>query len=190
MITTAEIVRSVAGVWRLARRDPTGFAMLDDSMRGFWRSFWAAAIVAPGYFYITWARLQTAQDDSLHAILVEIAAYAVGWMAYPVAAHYLTEALNCGERYVLYIVAYNWAAVIQIAAYVVATMVAESEVLPDDVGWAFVFCVTLLVWVYQFYIARTALRIAPGTAAALVACDVLINLALNVGMDYVHRAGG
>ena len=41
------VIRSIYGAWRLALLDPSGLNWFDVSIEGFWRSFFAAAIVAP-----------------------------------------------------------------------------------------------------------------------------------------------
>src|SRR5262245_44588161 len=131
MISLGEIVRSVMGAWRLARLDPAGMGYFDTSIAGFWRSFWAAAVVAPPYFFLVSFRVSAAHDGPFHAWLAEILAYLIGWTAFPVAALYLTEVFDRGKRYVPYIVAYNWAAVIQVAVDFTATLAVSLFMGPD-----------------------------------------------------------
>ena len=47
MLTIPEIVRSVYGVWRLARFDAIGMEWLDRTDEGFWRSFRVAILLLP-----------------------------------------------------------------------------------------------------------------------------------------------
>lgn len=190
MIAAAEIARSVAGAWRLARLDPAGIRLFEDSLEAFWRSFWAAAVVAPGYFYVVSFRIEAATDDTFHSIAVELIAYAIGWVAFPVAAHYLTQALNCGERYLLYITAYNWSAAIQVGVNVVLVFAIDSGLLPEGIATFVIFGAVFLLWFYQYFIARTALGISAAPAIALVASDELIGQALSLAVSYAHRAAG
>ena len=55
-----EIVASLYGAWRLMRLDPTGMTYFNLSADGFWRSFFAAVIVAPAYVLFVVVGLATA----------------------------------------------------------------------------------------------------------------------------------
>src|SRR5262245_7482637 len=50
MLTLAEIGPAIFGTWRLAHFDPDGLRYFDRSIRGFWRSFRVAVLVAPLWF--------------------------------------------------------------------------------------------------------------------------------------------
>jgi hypothetical protein len=190
MIRLADIVRAAYGAWRLARLDPAGMNYFDTTIAGFWRSFWAAAVVAPPYFFLVSFRVDGAQDGFVHAWLSEFVAYAIGWTAFPVAALYLTEAFDCGKRYLPYIVAYNWAAIVQVSVDLVATLIAwlvlTPDFVPEEVRVVFVIAITAALWFYQYFIARTALNVPGPVAMAIVACDILIGYVLKSAMDYVH----
>ena len=49
MITKQEVFEGVYGAWRLVLGDRSAMALFDDSVLGFWKSFFAAAIVFPMY---------------------------------------------------------------------------------------------------------------------------------------------
>jgi hypothetical protein len=55
-----EVLRSIYGAYRLAWLDRSGMSQLNLSVEGFWRSFFAAILVAPGY------ALLVAQDLMIH----------------------------------------------------------------------------------------------------------------------------
>lgn len=185
MITLAEVTRAVAGVLRLVRLDAGGLAFFDGDARGFQRSFWAAALVAPFHAYMVSFRAEAAADG-IHAVLVEILAYSIGWLAYPVAAHYLTEALGCGERYLRYVSAYNWSGGVQVLLQFLVTGIIVSGLLPQGGGGLLSFGLLLAILAYNFYLARVALQIASGPAAALVAMDLLISLILERAVLAAH----
>ena len=174
-----EIVASLYGAWRLARFDAAGLACFTSTLAGFWRSFFAAVIVAPLYAL----SLMMPLDDGAaprtvgHAI-VEAIAYAVSWVAYPVAAEWVSRQLRCRERFVAYMTAYNWSAVIQhtmISLIIVATGVDLLSLQAAQLIWLLVTCYLLT---YVWFIARSALSIAPLAAAAFVALDLLLSYAI------------
>jgi hypothetical protein len=189
MITRREIVASLTGAYRLVLRDPAGMQFFDVTIGGFWRSFFAAVIAAPGYAFVVELRLadQLAADHVMHAYLVEAAVYVVGWLAFPLAAYYLTGALDRRRQYVGYIVAYNWAGVLQMALYVVASGLAAGDLLPRPVEAAVAVGAMVAVLFYQFNIARIALDIGPAPAIGFVALDFMISLFLHASIEALQR---
>ncbi len=192
MITRREIVASLAGAWRLAMRDRAGMQFFDATIDGFWRSFFAGVIAAPGYAFVVELRLadQLAPEHAMHAYLVEAVIYVVGWLAFPLAAYYLTGVLDRRRNYVGYIVAYNWAGVLQMALYVVAAGLAAP-------GYAFVaelrldaivaLGATVAVLFYQFNIARIALDVGTAPAVGFVTLDFVISLFLHAAIEALQR---
>ena len=114
----------------------------DRTQAGFWKSFFAALIVAPGFVIILTYELAQADIGSgaLRLILVETLAYGLGWVAFPVIVHQICEAIGKREAYIGYIVAFNWSKVIQMAVFLPAIGLIALGVLPGDSG-------SLLRWI-------------------------------------------
>ena len=76
-----EIVASLYGAWRLMRLDPTGMTYFNLSSDGFWRSFFAAVMIAP--FYVALAYIKFAGEPEARAALMalDFASYCVRWAA-------------------------------------------------------------------------------------------------------------
>jgi hypothetical protein len=169
----AEVVRSLYGAWRLAWLDPSGMGHFNLSVEGFWRSFFAAVLVAPGYALLVAQDLAAREEavSPIGALLVETLAYAAAVAAFPVAAIILTQLLGLSRNYVALIVAANWAAVIQMGAFLAA--VALGFVLPPLGGLA-VMLATGAILFYQWFVIRTTLDTTAGIAIAFVLVDVLL----------------
>ena len=122
-----ELASSVYGAFRLATFHEDGMDAFNVSMRGFWRSFFAALLIAPVYLVFpansTASRTETL--DPVHDALVNVLAYVIGWVAFPLAMITVTRMLGREERYVGYIVAYNWSAVPQILLLLAAAVVTR-----------------------------------------------------------------
>lgn len=180
-LTLRETAYSVFGVLRLACFDPTGMDYLDRSALGALRSFWAAAIVLPGYVVLV------ALDDGgrltqaplLPALMVEAIAYVVGWTAFPLLMHYLSGLIGRGSRYTGYLCAYNWSAVVQVVVFVPVALLSRAPFLAPGLGPALLGVATIAVLVYQWFIARTALELPGGAAASIVFLDVLVSALLS-----------
>jgi len=186
MIRLQDLSAGIYGAWRLAWADPRGLAYFDASERGFWQSFWAAAIAAPAYALVVGINLATpeelggAQIDGGRLLLIELIAYVMGWTAFPLAMVTIAQKLGRDEHYARYIVASNWGGVIEMTAFLPAVAVSETvpalSVLPALVGCA--------MFAYQWFIARTALALSNRQALIPVA----VNFALGVAIALVARA--
>lgn len=178
--TTREILSAVYGAWTLFKLDPRGLEFFEDSIPAFWRSFFAAVIVAPGFAIL---RLMDHLESGLSAdplatLLVELIAYVVIWAGFPLALYYLARGFGRPERYVLAVVALNWGVVIQIALLLPVRLIAAGGILPPGLATLAVLAVLVATLFYQGFIAHTALRIQPPLAALVVAADVAISFAV------------
>lgn len=175
----AEVVRSLFGAWRLARLDPSGMGHLNLSVEGFWRSFFAAVLVAPGYALLVAQDLLAREEEvsPIWALLVETLGYVVGWAAFPVAALVLAQLLGLSRNYAALIIAVNWAQVLQIGAFLAA--LALGFVL----GSLVVVLATGAILFYQWFVIRTALDTSAGIAIAFVLVDLLLTSAVSFGAD-------
>ncbi|MGE5506110.1 MAG: hypothetical protein ACM31L_16940 [Actinomycetota bacterium] len=180
MTATSHIAAGVYGAWRLARRDPSGLAWIDGSVQGFWTSFWAAALVAPGFFALQ--ALAGSFDDGLaRPLLVQLIGYVIGWTAFPLAMAHISEGLGKWGNYTRYIAAYNWSAVVQMGAFLPVAVLAH--LFPGSGTAMLDMSVTVVLLVYQAYVAHVALGVGPGTAAGIVVLDVLMGGLVQMATD-------
>jgi hypothetical protein len=177
MITAREVSYGLFGAWRLAHLDPRGMQYLDTSVEGFWRSFWAAAIAAPLYSVIVMLKFarQDLEFDALRFLLIETIGYSIVWTAYPLAAWYLVAALDRSSRYTGYIVAVNWANVVQIALTLPVFALVASGALPTPLSAVLRIAVLAAVLYYHYFIVRTALEVDAPAAVGLVFTDFAIS---------------
>ena len=155
---------------RLLRREPDALAGFDLSVNGFWRSFLAAVVCLPGFF------LLSAPGDPGFSWPSEFLGYVVGWLAFPLVMVPLSRSLDKGGRYVALVVAINWGAVLQMAAFV--TAITLSRLVPQPLGAFLVLGTTVAVVLYEWHIVRSALMTTAGVAAALTALDLGLGIAI------------
>lgn len=178
MSRAREAAYALFGAYRLARLDPSGLQYFNPTVEGFWRSFAAAAVVAPGYAILV--ALDISQADKPEEIdwatvaIVQAIAFVINWTAYPLAMHYLTALLDRGNAYLRYMVAYNWSALPQMAVFLPAA--ALRAILPGETGSVIMVLVVAAMAAYQWFIARAALDIKGGTAAGIVGFDFALSL--------------
>ena len=177
MLTTREAVLSLYGAWRLARLDVGGMAFFDTSLGGFWRSFYAALFVAP--LYAALLVLNYAEDTAAalpRYASVEAIAYVINWFAFPLVMVVMSRVLEREERYLGYIVAYNWAAVLQSFFLMPFVMLEVSGALPDGLAGGLVMVVLSAVLLYTWFVTRTALAIGTAVAVGVVVVDLILSL--------------
>jgi len=178
-----EWVAALYGAWRLMRFDPRGMRWFDLSVGGFWRSFWAALPVAPGYAVIVALEVSgRAQPvDPGWAILVGGLGYALGWVALPLAAIPLTRLLRLTPGYVPLVVATNWASVLQALVVVPLAVLDATGMLPADAGGFLRLIADLYILVYLWFVVRTALQTNAGTAIGFVIVNEILGVFIHVG---------
>ncbi|MEO5337811.1 MAG: hypothetical protein H7841_13100 [Magnetospirillum sp. WYHS-4] len=183
MISGAEVVRSLYGAWRLAQMDASGMAWFDTSLGGFWRSFWAAGLVLPLFLAMLLLRFSAGavgeEVPFLRYLGIELAAYAVQWLLFPVIALEIARLFDKGERYPGFIVAYNWASVLQNGVYLPILMLNAVGLLARDPTALLALIALSLILAYNWFIARVAFDLPPATAAGVVALDFMLGLVIN-----------
>ena len=183
MITAREVVTALYGVWRLAHLDETGWQHLDDSVEGFWKSFFAAVLVAPVHV-VTLALAFVASDNPATAgpgriLAVYTLSYIIGWAAFPVVMAGVVDLLDKRDRYIHYIVGFNWAITVQVMVFLPVAVLFAVFGLNAFTG-LLNLAALMAVATYAWFIARTGLGVPGSTAVAIVVLDLVISVALNI----------
>jgi hypothetical protein len=188
MIDVGAAAAGLAGAWRLARLDRSGMRYFEATPEAFWRSFQAAIIAAPIYVVLVLLRSDDhpLSPDPVRAALIETIGYVIQWTAFPLAAWYLTRAFNVSGRYFGFMVAYNWANVLQFIAFLPVALLSASGMAAGGFVNIVALLFTAAVVYYQYFIARTALGIDALPALAFVAADFMIGLFLDAVETTMH----
>ena len=181
MISLREVITALYGAYRLARFDPGGLGFFDVTVQGFWRSFFAAVLVAPLYLILLLTRYSNLPNPLplFRFITLEAIAYVIAWVAFPLFMASLVREIGAEKNYIRFIVAYNWSAVLQNAVFL------PIEILALGGGLSAAASSTLglfaLAWIiaYIWFVTRTALGVTGGMAAGIVGVDFLISVLIN-----------
>jgi hypothetical protein len=178
-----EVLNGLFGAYRLAWFDASGMAHFNLTVEGFWRSFFAAVLVAPAYAILVGMQLSTEAADFNLALVVltEGIGYVLAWCAFPLVAIVLTRLLGLDRNYVALIVAVNWSAVLQTGAFLAALLL--GAIVPEGMGTLIVTLTTLAILIYQWFVIRTALATTGGVALMLLLVDLVITTMINAGAD-------
>jgi hypothetical protein len=185
MLTLRETALALTGVWQLAHLDPQGMAFFDRSVEGFWRSFRVAIIIAPAYALLLALHFMGTPIEAgwPRLLLVEAIAYVVSWVAYPLAVFYVSQMLDRNAEYIGYIVAYNWASILRIAIYLPVTLLVVGRALPAGFGQILLLAVTVAILIFDWFVARTGLRLGGVQAGGLVALDIALTVLITAASD-------
>lgn len=181
-MTIRDVAMVLEGVRGVARLDATGLQAFDATINGFWRSFWAAAILAP-LATVTVLIEAGGIDDGAEAtrfMLLQAVAYVVNWVAFPLLMVSVATFLQRGHAYLRFIVAYNWFRLFEaLIVYPLALLAATEVVSIDAIAFFGLIAITLMLF-YDWFIAKHALEVEGGTAAAIVLIAFLLGYLVNV----------
>ncbi|MEK9724307.1 MAG: hypothetical protein VW405_12620 [Rhodospirillaceae bacterium] len=187
MSPRAHIAVGLAGAVRLVKMDTTGFDYLGKTTADFWRSFLAAAVVAPLfllYLVIRYVSLGGGSDGPILGYLaVQGLAFAIAWLAFPTVMISLAVPLGRTDRVVHYLVANNWVSVLQNAVYLPIIILGLTGSIPA--GFANMLAFVALLWVLAltWFVTKEALDLPGSTAAGIVVMDLLLGLVIEVLTD-------
>jgi hypothetical protein len=190
MLTLAEIGPAIYGAWRLALFDPNGMRFFDRSLHGFWRSFRVAILAAIPAALLVWLHLSGLRVDAgaPRILVAETIFYVIGWVAFPLAMFYVAPVIDRADHYLGFIVAYNWASLLQLAVLLPAYGLAASQILPPGTSDAISFAAWGAVLVYEWFVVRTALELPGLGAAGIVLLDVVLSLIVDGFADAMVHA--
>ncbi|MBI3516755.1 MAG: hypothetical protein HY060_22210 [Proteobacteria bacterium] len=175
--STTEIAAALQGAIRLAQLDAGGLKFFDRTLGGFWRSFVAAAMVAPVRIAVLILTGEVPAGTGVpRAVAVEIISYAIGWLIYPFAMLFAVDLLKRRERYFDYLVPYNWANVP--AAGLFLMVAGLGTLLPAPLYNLLSLVALISVLIYQWFIARIGLMVSASVAVALVLLDLVLYLVM------------
>ena len=96
MMQMSELYRSLSGTLRLACFKQDGILFFENTVKAFWRSFWAAAIAFLPYAVLLFIRVEPSiiNVGPSTAILIHCIAYVAGWFAFPFVMFYLCNPVS------------------------------------------------------------------------------------------------
>lgn len=182
-----EVLRSLQGAWLLARRDVAGYRYFNLTIEGFWRSFAAVLFIAPVFFLI-----ETLEFNALSAERAEngaapdIAGFylrrtvllALSWASFPLVMVLIARLFGVARGYVTFIIAFNWSSVLaepmMMAPVLLYYMGLIGKTPTAGLSWV---CFVLVV-LYRWFVARTALETSGLVAGAVVLLEFTLAIAI------------
>lgn len=179
------IGRSLSGAWAIMRGDPDGMGRLDLTVDGFWNSFRAVALIAPFTVLAVLSQNIFAVDPGqpplpfgTHQALGGGIALLADWFTFPLLFALVAKPLGLASRFVPFIVARNWAAVLISAAVSLVHALHLFGVLPAPLASLLLLIALVATLRFSFIIARTTLVAPLALTIPIVAIDFLLSFTI------------
>jgi hypothetical protein len=112
-------------------------------------------------------------------VTVETIGYVISWVAFPLLMLPLSRWLGREDRFLPFMVAYNWSQVPQTALFVILAIGAASGLLPRALSQFADLAAAVAVLLYEWYIARVALAVSSSQAVPVVLLDLVLGSVLS-----------
>jgi hypothetical protein len=184
MPSFAEVASSLYGAWCLVKRDSDGMRWFNLSVTGFWRSFFAAAIILPFYVGFAWLDATKRAEEAEQAaapvdeawLTPALVGYVAAWVATPLVLLALAKLLDRTRAYAAMVIASNWVAVPEFAILAAASLLALA--VPALAGILLIGGLAAVLMI-DYFVARIAFQVGPGQAVAVVAVTFLTTLVID-----------
>jgi hypothetical protein len=177
MMLARDVSFALYGAWRLVRPDRSGLAFFDRSPAGYWRSLWVLLFMVPAGLVISalYRPNRFAGNEFIYVALVEAAAQLVSLLAIAVIVHFIATILDRGERWLDFILAYNWMQAPVMALILGTAGLHQSGILPGMAG-SFVLQAVIIGWyIFCGWLARNAMGLPMIGAVAVALCDFVLS---------------
>jgi len=173
-----EIAKTLHGLFLIIKFDNNFVNLFDNSEKYFWKSFYAAIIVAPFQFIYEWGLYINLDEKPplIRIIPIEILEYIILWLLFPLVMNYIVKVINREDKYFNYIIAYNWFQMgisITIMPFVILSI---FNLLPSIIGSLFETLIFIIFVLYNIFIARETLKQTNSSSFSIVLIDILLTL--------------
>lgn len=171
----SEIAANARHAWRLFLRDPAGAKQFGATPEDFWKSFFAAVVVLPGFALLL---ALTPNPARLAAPLprlipIELIAYTIGWCVWPLVVAPLSRWFNFEKHYIRYIVAYNWASIPQVSLMLFIVIIGQLFSLDQALFGILTLAAAIWLIAYHAFIVRCVLNPGIGVLLLLVVGELV-----------------
>ncbi len=171
----------LAGAGRLVRLDISGAQMMMGGVQGFWASlYWSAGLVLPFYLLLILLRFDPSQTEGWRYLIANGETYVLAWLTFPIVMERISFFINRRERYLDFIIGYNWLGCLYNLMYLLVGLAQASKMI----GWEGASAISIglmvagLVW--TGHLAKKTLDIPYSAAVGIVVLDLFISLLMSL----------
>ncbi len=190
----ANMPASLSGAWDVMNGRAEGLRKLDLTIDGFWRSFGAVVLILPVALIAMASErvvLPAAGGDAVALtggyVVLRLIAVIIDWLAFPAILALFARPMGIATRFVPYIVARNWAAVLVSFMFAVPHLFHALGLLPTGMlSFALLILFGIAVW-FSYVVVRTALQVPPVLAIPIVVLEIASGIFIEL---YFSRLAG
>ena len=173
-----EIAKILHGFFLIIKLDNRFINSFHNNEKYFWKSFYAALLVAPLQIFYEWGiYIKLEEKPSLIRIIpIETLEYIILWFFFPLVMTYVIKAINREEKYFKYIITYNWFQMglsITIMPFIILSI---FNFIPLTIGTLFETLIFIAYIFYNVFIAREIFKLTNGPSFSIVLIDILLTL--------------
>ncbi len=172
------IAAGLRGAFLLARGHANGLSLIEDTPAGAIRSFWAAALCLPGFLALRlfgWGMEGEPPAGLGPALLAELLGYVCAWAGFALASLTLARAMGREVAWPHFIAAWNWASVVQYMVWLALALPIVPGLPPLLAQVLVLASLGYALWL-EWFVAKSALRLAGSQAMAIVLLDLAIGI--------------
>ncbi|MBB4284435.1 hypothetical protein [Roseospira goensis] len=182
-LSIADIAAALHGLSRLVRLDREGFDYFDASPTGLLKSFWVAVVLLP--LYLLHLALDVlvldigAQVAVPRYVAVELIAYVIDWVAFPLLMLTLAPAIGIAPTVFRFLVPLNWMQLPIGLIILPLGVIVRLDAVPMDLAGFVGLMVVAASLVITALLARHALEVPWWSAAGVTILSFTISLFVN-----------
>ncbi len=168
-----EIRTGCAAALALAGGNTAPVSALGD----FWRSFRAAVVAFP-LSLLMLALVPHGFEMTGRLIAADIVGYICTWTAFPLIMVYMADRMLVFPHYWRFVIATNWANLLQSAVFTVVVLVNAAAFLPEPISAMLFMAAWFWILLFKWRLARHGLGIKHFPAVAIVLLDLALRLVI------------
>ncbi len=173
-----EVVSSLIGAARLLRRDVGGLSNFNMTEEGFWRSFFAMAIVLPMSAFAAVTFRENAEVSAVILASRTSVNLVLQWAVFTALMLLFTRSMGLGQHYMRFITAYNWSSVVATGCMMVPVLMFGMGLFGIEAALLVVSFIFLAMLTYFWFVACVTLETNGFVAAGIVFLDFLLNVTI------------
>jgi len=172
------IVHSLMAAWGMIKINPKAMDYFDLSSDGFWKSFWAIAVMLPVFIL---SIIYGAQAEGRLPVATEVIFFFITLPLTAVVMYYFTRFMKIGTNYPSMIIASNWITAINYNILVVAGLIMNLLAPENKMSLIVIYLLSFYFGVYVvWFMYKTSLKISGFLAAGVLLFDILFSWSARV----------
>lgn len=187
-ITIGSYIRySLKAALKLVKLNPNSMEYFDLSSDGFWKSFWAIAVMVPGLVMVSMFQYQgvvnqaSPEETMAYPFLSNVVFFSLALPFTAFVMAYFTKFMKIDEHYPSMVIAYNWMSALVYLIMVILTVILGSGILSNNISGVILTVVGFYFSIYiHWFTFKVGLQISGALAIGVLIFVKLLDASLIV----------